>query len=153
MSVHSDDPGPGRARRPGAILFDHESYISPFTWRYGSPAMRRTALVCCLLAAVACAPGGDEELGPLALEGKELYQNVCIACHNGDPNRDGALGPAIAGSSEELLLARVVRGEYPPDYLPKRPDSMSMPRFPQLEPQIPALTAYLAAVEEPSATP
>lgn len=117
-------------------------------------AMRRLALVCCLLAAAACSSGdGDAELGPLALEGKELYQNVCIACHNGDPNRDGALGPAIADASEELLLARVVHGEYPPGYVPKRPDSSAMPRFPQLEGQIPALAAYLAAVERPGEGP
>ena len=113
--------------------------------------MRRLSLFCCLLASVACSSGnGDGELGPLALEGKDVYQNVCIACHHGDPNRDGALGPAIAGASEELLLARVVRGEYPPGYVPKRPDSGAMPRFPQLEGQMPALAAYLAAVEEPA---
>jgi len=64
-----------------------------------------------------------------------------------DPIRPG---PAIAGASEELLLARVVRGEYPPGYVPKRPDSGAMARFPQLEGQIPALAAYLAAVEEPA---
>jgi len=41
MSAHSEKLGPGRSRRPGAIFYDHETYISPFTWRYGSPAMRQ----------------------------------------------------------------------------------------------------------------
>ena len=94
------------------------------------------------VAAWGCS-GGDASLSPLAQEGRRIYGNVCIACHNGDPTRDGSLGPAIAGSSRELLEARVVRGEYPPGYTPKRP-SVTMPRFESLADQVDALTAYLA---------
>ena len=86
--------------------------------------------------------GDDASLSPLAQEGRRIYANVCIACHNGDPTRDGSLGPAIAGSPRELLEARVVRGEYPPGYTPKRPTA-SMPRFESLADQVDALAAYL----------
>jgi mono/diheme cytochrome c family protein len=94
--------------------------------------------------ALACsdsAPTGATS--PLVEEGRRVYQNVCVACHSGDPNQDGALGPAIAGSSRELIEARVLRAEYPPGYTPKRAGNV-MPRFEFLKDQIDALTAYLA---------
>lgn len=103
------------------------------------------ALAVCVLA---CSREEGPELSGLALEGRRIYQNVCIACHHADPNLDGSLGPANAGASEALLLAKIVRGEYPPGYAPKRPESNAMPRFPYLEPKIPALAAYLDAVAE-----
>lgn len=115
---------------------------------------RLLRLVAFLAAAglAACAAGEDDSgLSELARQGKDIYQSVCIACHNGDPNRDGALGPAIAGASPALLEARVVRGEYPPGYTPKRPDSGAMPQFPYLAEDIPALAAYLAEIAEPAA--
>jgi mono/diheme cytochrome c family protein len=105
-----------------------------------------------LLTAAALSSGCSDEdasLSPQAREGKRIYQNVCIACHNGDPTRDGALGPAVAGASRELLEARLVRGEYPPGYTPKRPTA-AMPRFDYLADKIDALAAYLAEVSEPS---
>ncbi len=95
------------------------------------------------LALVACSEGGGEP--DLVTQGERVYQNVCIACHSADPSRDGALGPAIAGASRELLEARVLRGEYPPGYQPKRA-SAAMPSFPYLEDDIPALEAYLASI-------
>ena len=95
----------------------------------------------------ACSEGGESALSPLAQQGKLVYQNVCIACHNGDPTKDGALGPAVAGASEELLYARVIEGTYPPGYEPKRPGQGVMPQFEYLEEQIPALAAYLAEVD------
>ena len=97
---------------------------------------------------LACAPA-DDKLSPLAHEGEKVYQNVCIACHNGNPNLDGALGPANAGSSQALLEAKVLRGEYPPSYTPKRPGSTTMPRFEFLADKIPALAAYLGEIADP----
>jgi mono/diheme cytochrome c family protein len=96
---------------------------------------------------VACAEGGESTLSPLAQAGERVYLNVCIACHNGDPTLDGSLGPAIAGSSTELLEARVLRGTYPPGYEPKRAGSGVMPTFAYLADQIPALAAYLREVQ------
>lgn len=77
-------------------------------------------------------------------QGRQAYLSSCIACHNADPARDGALGPAVAGSSLELLEARVLRGEYPDGYTPRR-DTAVMLAMPFLEKQIPAMAAYLQA--------
>ena len=110
-------------------------------------APRIRPLAALAVFALACTPA-DDHLSDLALEGEKVYQNVCIACHNGNPNLDGALGPANAGSSEELLSAKVLRGEYPPGYTPKRPGSTAMPRFEYLADKIPALAAYLAEVKK-----
>ena len=78
----------------------------------------------------------------LVKEGLATYRTTCTACHNLDPALDGALGPAITGASLELLEARVVRGEYPPGYVPKR-DTRAMVPLPHLEPKLPALYAFL----------
>jgi mono/diheme cytochrome c family protein len=74
--------------------------------------------------------------------GKQVYLTECIACHNPDPARDGVLGPAIKGASQELLEARVLRAAYPPGYTPKRSTAL-MPAQPKLAPKIPDLAAFL----------
>lgn len=70
----------------------------------------------------------------------------CIACHSQVPAQDGALGPAVSGSSYELLEARVLRAEYPEGYTPKR-ESRVMIALPHLAQDIDALTAYLATFD------
>jgi len=80
----------------------------------------------------------------LAARGRTVYMANCIACHSQDPTMDGALGPAIAGSSRELIEARVMRAEYPPGYEPKR-DSRVMIALPHLGGELDALAAYLQA--------
>lgn len=79
--------------------------------------------------------------------GRATYISSCSACHNRDPSRDGPLGPAVLGSSKELLEALLLRGEYPPNYKPKRP-TKTMPPMPFLAPEIPYLATYL--VSDPS---
>lgn len=74
--------------------------------------------------------------------GRAVYAANCIACHNNDPSKDGPIGPAIKGSSKELLQARVLSTSYPPGYKPKR-ETRVMPQFPFLKDDIPYLTAYL----------
>ena len=111
--------------------------------------MRFGVLAVGSLLALACSSADEKALTPLAQEGEKIYQNVCIACHNGNPNLDGALGPANAGASEELLAAKVLHGEYPPGYTPKRPGSATMPHFEYLADKIPALAAYLSEIAEP----
>ena len=69
---------------------------------------------------------------------------TCIACHNVNPAVDGAVGPAVKGSSRELLEARVVRGQYPTGYKPKR-DTHVMPPQPAIAPSIDDLYRYLNA--------
>ncbi len=90
-----------------------------------------------------CEEGGEPTGSDAAARGKAVYMNVCVACHNGDPSVDGALGPAIAGSSFELLEAKILRGEYPEGYEPKRP-GVVMPKFEFLREKIPDLAAFLA---------
>jgi len=75
-------------------------------------------------------------------KGRQVYLGQCVACHNRDPAKDGPLGPAVKGSTPELVEARVVRGEYPPGYTPKRPSKV-MPVRPDLAPSIPDLAVYL----------
>jgi mono/diheme cytochrome c family protein len=96
------------------------------------------------LLGVGAGCGGESAgLSEAASRGQRVYNNVCIACHNGNPNLDGALGPAIAGSSRELLLARVVEGRYPDGYTPKR-STEQMPSFEYLAADIDDLWAYLS---------
>jgi len=53
------------------------------------------------------------------------------------------VGPDVAGSSRELLEARVLHLSYPPGYKPKRATHV-MTAMPQLAPKIDDLAAYLA---------
>jgi mono/diheme cytochrome c family protein len=102
--------------------------------------------VLAVLASAALACGGGEEDGGLdaaAARGKTIYENVCIACHARDPRESGALGPPLAGASQELLEAKVLRGEYPPGHAPKLP-SAAMPRFEYLAGSLGDVAAYLA---------
>ena len=80
---------------------------------------------------------GDRE------RGRRIYMATCIACHNVDPSKDGAIGPAVTGASRELLEARILNASYPPNYIPKRKTAL-MPKQPQLAKDIPDLAAYLA---------
>jgi mono/diheme cytochrome c family protein len=86
--------------------------------------------------AVAKAGAGDPK------RGRAIYLTNCAACHNNDPSKDGAIGPAIKGSSKELVEARVLRAGYPPGYTPKRRTTM-MPAQPDLQPAIPDIVAFL----------
>ncbi len=75
--------------------------------------------------------------------GRQVYAANCTACHHVDPTLDGTMGPAIAGSSRELLVARVLGGDYPSGYTPKRDTGLMQP-LPHLRAQIDDLAAYLA---------
>lgn len=95
------------------------------------------------------APAPSGALAPVVLEGQALidkghkvYIANCLSCHGPDPRVDGPVGPSLAGSSLELLKARVLYLKYPEGYKPKR-DSGSMVALPHLEPDLPALAAYL----------
>jgi len=96
-----------------------------------------------MLAASGCSGASDAESDPAVARGRDVYKSVCLACHAADPNQSGSLGPAIAGSSRELIEARVVHGTYPKGYTPKRAGN-EMPKFPNLAGSVDDLTAYLA---------
>ncbi|MBC7714303.1 MAG: cytochrome c [Rhizobacter sp.] len=89
----------------------------------------------------------EAPLSPLEARGKGVFMSNCIACHNPNPSLDGSIGPAIAGSSLELITARVLTRGYPPGYKPKRTSGV-MPDFPQLKNDIPAIHAYLATFKK-----
>ena len=106
-----------------------------------SPAasLRLVAVSAALIAVLGgCSDGGDA----LAGRGKQLYLAQCIQCHNANPAIAGPVGPPLKGATRELLEAKVLRGEYPAGYAPKRPTKV-MPPQPTLAPDIPALAAYL----------
>ena len=94
-----------------------------------------------LLGPVACTKKTDAVVNPVD-RGRSVYAANCTACHNANPRLDGAVGPAIHGSSLELLEARVLRAAYPAGYKPKR-ETHLMPAMPFLKDDIPALHAYL----------
>jgi mono/diheme cytochrome c family protein len=83
-------------------------------------------------------------------EGRIIYMTKCVVCHNANPNLAGTQGPPIAGSSMELLEARVLTLKYPPGYKPKRTTS-AMRAFPELRNKIPDLYAFLQAAEDEQA--
>ena len=101
--------------------------------------MRRRLIVLSVaaLALAACAEDGTP-----AARGRQVYLAQCIACHNSDPAKDGPLGPALKGSSQELLEAKLLRGAYPSGYTAKL-NTAIMPPQPQLKPHIPDLGAFL----------
>jgi mono/diheme cytochrome c family protein len=86
--------------------------------------------------------GDSSKPDPLAERGRQIYMSQCTQCHAPDPAQAGALGPPVKGASRALLEAKIVHGEYPPGYTPKRPTKV-MPPLPALAPDIAALTAYL----------
>ncbi len=105
-------------------------------------------LIAAMVSLLVSACQDPGEGGPAAA-GLRVYRAYCIACHNIDPRRDGTLGPAIAGSSRDLIEARVLRAEYPPGYGAKR-DTNLMPAQPFLGARIDVLTAYLSGPPEDS---
>jgi mono/diheme cytochrome c family protein len=104
------------------------------------------ALMLCVSTLSACSGDGEQSShaskDPDWDRGRAVYIANCVACHNRDPSKDGPLGPAIKGSSQELLEARVLTSNYPPNYQPKRPTKV-MPQFPFLKSEIPYLATYL----------
>ena len=103
---------------------------------------RAAALI--LLALFGCAE--EAPLDPqaqLVQRGEKIYLANCIACHARNPGEAGPVGPPVAGSSLELLEAKVLRNEYPPGYTPKR-DSKAMVPLVHLAPELPAVAAFLA---------
>lgn len=75
-------------------------------------------------------------------KGRSFYATHCISCHNMNAKLDGAVGPATFGASLELLERRILHGDYPAGYTPKRTTHI-MPVLPFLKDDIPALHAYL----------
>jgi mono/diheme cytochrome c family protein len=92
-----------------------------------------------LLALCALGCGSDDPV----VRGRQVYAANCTACHHMNPTLDGTMGPPVAGSSHELLAARVLAAAYPPGYTPKRDTGLMQP-LPHLRGQLDDLAAYLA---------
>lgn len=101
---------------------------------------RILALLALIVTLAACSDQGA--LSPEAERGRQVYLAQCSACHSPDPAKDGPLGPAVKGSSRELLEVRLLRGTYPPGYKPKRPSAVMQP-MPQVAGSLDDLAAYL----------
>ena len=84
---------------------------------------RRIWIALALGAGLAGCSGQGGSLSPEAERGRQIYTAQCTSCHSNDPAQNGPIGPAVKGSSRELIEARVVRGVYPPGYTPKRPSA------------------------------
>ncbi len=93
---------------------------------------------------IACTKKQATELSPAELvdEGQRSYALNCTSCHNSNPALVGPIGPALKGSSLELLKSRVLTSNYPPGYKPQR-ETQVMPALPHLAKDIPALHAFL----------
>jgi mono/diheme cytochrome c family protein len=88
---------------------------------------------------------------PTIEEGQKIYQLICVACHDPDPNVDrvgGTYGPPIAGSSLKLLELRVLGTVYPEGYTPKRDTNLMTP-FPLNRTQIGSLHLFLTDAKDP----
>lgn len=76
--------------------------------------------------------------------GRSIYLANCAACHNANPQIDGSIGPAVFGSSLDLIKARLMEAKYPEGYKPKK-DSATMVKLPHLEKEIPFIFEFLNA--------
>jgi mono/diheme cytochrome c family protein len=83
-------------------------------------------------------------------KGQQIFQLNCTSCHGGDPQKDGPIGPSVAGSTLPLIEARVRRAEYPVGYKPKR-TTKTMVALPHLKDDLPAIHAYLNSFPPPAA--
>jgi mono/diheme cytochrome c family protein len=121
-----------------------------------SSPIHAAALALCLaassLALASCSDKNDPlfankspEQVALLKRGKAVYTSVCIACHNADPKREGALGPAIAGTNADVVRAKVLENKYPAGYTPKRATQQMAP-LAHLKDDIPGLVAFLEAM-------
>jgi mono/diheme cytochrome c family protein len=102
----------------------------------------RRALAASLAAAALALAGCEQQRSPGAERGRRVYLSQCTACHAMDPSQPGPVGPPLKGSSRALLEAKVLKGEYPPGYTPKRGTHI-MPPQPQVTNELPALAEFL----------
>ena len=115
-----------------------------------APRLRRVQAAAGILMVVsvflfACPPKNknNDEVKALTQKGQVLYNTTCTTCHNQNPKLDGPIGPAIVGSSLELLKLKITKGEYPAGHKPKR-DTKIMTLMPQLsDSDIKAIHTYL----------
>jgi mono/diheme cytochrome c family protein len=95
------------------------------------------------LSLVAAGCSGGPPLSPAAERGRQVYLAQCTACHHpSDPSLPGSVGPALKGTSRDVLEAKILHGTYPDGYTPKRTSRVMQP-MPAVAPDLDALAAYL----------
>ena len=105
-------------------------------------ALKSAVVLVGLGVCAACPPPQDPNADPAIARGRRVYMGTCIACHNIDPTVDGAVGPAVKGASRAVIESKIMRGDYPAGYTPKRTTKV-MPPQPQLQSSIDDLAAFL----------
>ncbi len=128
------------------MTFERGRGVIPSSFFIFAGLISVVGLISCNKKAGPSSSTGASEPSALVKRGRSVYQTQCIACHNSNPRKVGALGPDVYGSSRELLEARILRGEYPPGYKPKR-ETHVMGRLPHLKSEIDAIHAYLNSNE------
>jgi mono/diheme cytochrome c family protein len=93
-----------------------------FNKKMGSITRCSLFLIILILSTSACTK--SSKTTDLAAKGKVIYNQSCTVCHNMNPKKDGVLGPALSGSSFELLKHKVTQNSYPAGYTPKRKTNM-----------------------------
>lgn len=116
------------------------SIVKTIEWKIPGGFGRRAFLTIVAFAAIAGLVYCRKSDG--APVGQSLYRTHCISCHNLDPAKDGVLGPALKGSSLELVRARVLEASYPTGYTPKRA-TRTMQKIPLPDADVAAIADYL----------
>ena len=75
-------------------------------------------------------------------KGRMVYFANCVSCHNNNPKKPGSIGPEVYGVSIDVLPQKIVSGNYPRNYRPKR-TSKIMPSMPHLNKEISNLHAFI----------
>ena len=75
-------------------------------------------------------------------KGRRVYFANCVSCHNSNPKKPGSIGPEVYGLSIDVLTQKIVSGNYPENYKPKR-TSKIMPSMPHLKKEISNLHAFI----------
>ena len=75
-------------------------------------------------------------------KGRTVYFANCVSCHNSNPKKPGSIGPELYGVSIDVLTQKIVSGNYPENYRPKR-TSKIMPSMPHLNKEISNLLAFI----------
>jgi mono/diheme cytochrome c family protein len=75
-------------------------------------------------------------------DSKSLFISKCVMCHNVNPTKPGSIGPAISGSSLELIKLKTQKRQYPKGYVPKRKTKV-MPIVKLTEQEIKLIHSYL----------
>jgi mono/diheme cytochrome c family protein len=83
----------------------------------------------------------------LILEGKKIYLQNCVRCHNTNPHKAGSIGPDLYSTPEEVFHTKVPNGKYPKGYTPKR-KSRVMPRFKHLTERVDLIYSYIRSIKK-----